>query len=260
MADDASFSEDRRFGHFDDARREYVITDPCTPWPWINYLGSEDFFSLISQTAGGYSFYRDAKFRRLTRYRYNNVPTDDGGRYFYIHEGDTTWSPGWKPCRTPLDHYECRHGMGYTRITGEKDGIRAEALFLVPVGENLELQRVTVENCSDRPRRVRLHSLAEWCLWNAEDDMTNFQRNFSTGEVEVEGSVLYHRTEYRERRNHYAFYGVNEKIAGFETDRDAFLGPYNGFDNPAAVSANAPSNSIACWRWATPPAGWWRAS
>ena len=245
MANDMNFSEDRRYGYFDDARREYVITDPCTPWPWINYLGSEDFFSLISQTAGGYSFYRDAKFRRLTRYRYNNVPADDGGRYFYLRDGDTTWSPGWKPCRTPLDHYECRHGMGYTRISGEKDGVRAGVLFLVPVGENLELQRVTVENRSDRPRHIRLHSLAEWCLWNAEDDMTNFQRNFSTGEVEVEGSVLYHKTEYRERRNHYAFYGVNRDLAGFETDRDAFLGPYNGFDAPQAVRAASPSNSIA---------------
>jgi cellobiose phosphorylase len=244
MPDRSQHTEDRRFGYFDDARREYVITDPATPYPWINYLGSEDFFSLISQTAGGYSFYRDAKYRRLTRYRYNNVPMDDGGRYFYIADGETTWSPGWKPCRTELDHYECRHGMGYTEITGEKNGIRASVLFFVPPGDNTELQRVRLENRSGERRKFRLHSMLEWCLWNAEDDMTNFQRNFSCGEVEVEGSVIYHKTEYRERRDHYAFYGVNHELCGFETDRDTFLGAYNGFDKPDSIS-NRPTNSIA---------------
>ncbi len=238
-------AEDRRFGYFDDERREYVITDPRTPWPWINYLGSEDFFSLVSQTAGGYSFYRDAKYRRLTRYRYNNVPADDGGRYFYINDGGTVWSPGWKPCRTELDHYECRHGMGYSEITGEKNGIRASVLFFVPPGDNTELQRVRLENRSGSRKSFRLFSMLEWCLWNAEDDMTNFQRNFSTGEVEVEGSVIYHKTEYRERRNHYAFYGVNTELCGFDTSRDAFLGPYNGFDRPAAVTAGEANDSIA---------------
>jgi len=233
------------FGYFDDARREYVITDPCTPHPWINYLGSEDFFSLISNTAGGYCFYRDAKFRRLTRYRYNNVPMDDGGRYFYIHDGDTTWSPGWKPCRTELDEYECRHGMGYSRISGQKDGLRCSVLFFVPPGDNVELQCMTLENRSSRRRAFRVFSLQEWCLWNAEDDMTNFQRNFSIGEVEIEGSTVFHKTEFRERRNHYAFYTVNQDIAGFETDRDAFLGPYNGFDRPRAVTTGTPSNSVA---------------
>jgi cellobiose phosphorylase len=234
-----------RFGYFDDANREYVITEARTPYPWINYLGTRDFFSLISNTAGGYSFYRDAKYRRLTRYRYNNVPLDDGGRYFYIRDGDTTWSPGWKPCRTDLDSYECRHGMGYTRITGQKDELRASVLFFVPLDDNVELQCVTIENLSGRARNIRLFSLAEWCLWNAEDDMTNFQRNLSTGEVEVEGSVLYHKTEFRERRNHYAYYSVNRDILGFETDRDSFLGAYNGFDRPEAVTRDRPGDSVA---------------
>ena len=232
-------------GHFDDAAREYVITDPRTPWPWINYLGSQEFFSLISNTAGGYSFYRDAKFRRLTRYRYNNVPRDDGGRYFYVVDGDTVWSPGWKPCRTELDRYECRHGMGYTRIAGEKNGLACNVLFFVPLDDAVEIQHVRLENHSGEPRRIRLHSLAEWCLWNAEDDMTNFQRNFSTGEVEIEGSVLFHKTEYRERRDHYAFYAVNRDLAGYDTDRDVFLGPYNGFDRPDTVFGDGPRNSVA---------------
>jgi cellobiose phosphorylase len=234
-----------RFGHFDDARREYVITKPQTPWPWINYLGCQDFFSLISNTAGGYCFYRDAKFRRLTRYRYNSVPMDDGGRYFYIRDGDTVWSPGWKPCRTELDSYECRHGMGYSRISGEKNGLHVSVLFFVPLDAQVELQQVRIENRSAGRRCFTFFSLLEWCLWNAEDDMTNFQRNFSTGEVEVDGPVIYHRTEYRERRNHYAFYGVNHDITGFDTDRDRFLGAYNGFDRPRAVFDGVAGNSLA---------------
>ena len=235
----------KKYGHFDDANREYVITDPQTPWPWINYLGNEDFFSLISNTAGGYSFYKDAKFRRLTRYRYNNVPMDNGGRYFYIKDGSTVWNPGWKPCKTPLDSYECRHGMNYTRLTGSKDGIEASVLFFVPLKSWCEVQKLTLRNTTDKVRRIQLFSFEEWCLWNAATDMENFQRNFSTGEVEIEGSVIYHKTEYRERRNHYAYYSVNVPIDGFDTDRETFVGLYNGFDHPDAVFEGRPRNSHA---------------
>ncbi|EAR10832.1 GH36-type glycosyl hydrolase domain-containing protein [Reinekea blandensis] len=233
------------YGYFDDDQREYVITEPKTPYPWINYLGDTDFFSLISNTSGGYSFYRDAKFRRLTRYRYNNVPVDTGGRYFYIKDGDTTWSPAWKPLKTELDQYECRHGMGYTRIRGEKNGVSSSVLFFVPKGENLEVQQMTLTNHSQEVKTLKLFSFVEWCLWNAEDDMTNFQRNFSTGQVEVQDSVIYHKTEYRERRNHFAFYSVNADISGFDTDRDVFLGDYNGFDTPDTVARGEANNSIA---------------
>ena len=237
--------DNKRYGHFDDQHREYVITDPQTPWPWINYLGNEDFFSLISNTAGGYSFYKDAKFRRLTRYRYNGVPMDNGGRYFYINDGGTVWNPGWKPCKTPLDSYECRHGMNYTRITGSKNGVEASVLFFVPLHTWAEVQKLTLTNNSNEVKRLKLFSFAEWCLWNAATDMENFQRNFSTGEVEIEGSVIYHKTEYRERRNHYAFYGVNVPIQGFDTDRETFIGLYNEFANPDAVIEGRPRNSHA---------------
>ena len=235
----------KKYGHFDDEMREYVITDPQTPWPWINYLGNEDFFSLISNTAGGYSFYKDAKFRRLTRYRYNGVPMDNGGRYFYICDGDTVWNPGWKPCKTPLDFYECRHGMSYSRITGRKNGIECSVLFFVPLKKWCEVQKLTLRNDSTEKRSLKLFSFAEWCLWNAATDMENFQRNFSTGEVEIEGSVIYHKTEYRERRNHYAYYSVNCPINGFDTDRETFIGLYNGFDCPDAVREGKPRNSHA---------------
>ncbi|MBQ4589163.1 MAG: glycosyl transferase [Bacteroidaceae bacterium] len=237
--------KDRKFGYFDDANREYVITDPKTPWPWINYLGNEDFFSLISNTAGGYSFYKDAKFRRITRYRYNNVPMDNGGRYFYINDNGTIWSPGWKPCKTPLDFYECRHGMSYTRITGAKNSIEASILFFVPLNTWGEVQKMTLRNTSNEKKHFKLFSMAEWCLWNAATDMENFQRNFSTGEVEVDGSVIYHKTEYKERRNHYAFYSVNAPIQGFDTDRESFIGLYNEFRDPQQVIEGQPANSIA---------------
>ena len=235
----------KEYGHFDDARREYVITDPATPWPWINYMGTEDFFSLISNTAGGYCFCRDAKFRRILRYRYNGVPMDAGGRYYYIKDGDTVWNPGWKPCKTALDAYECRHGMGYTRVCGEKDGLRADVLFFVPIGHRCEVHRVKLTNTGTARKSFQLYSFVEWCLWNASTDMENFQRNLSTGEVEIEGNVLYHKTEYRERRDHYAFFGVNRPFDGFDTDRETFIGLYNGFDAPQQVLAGTSGNSVA---------------
>jgi cellobiose phosphorylase len=234
-----------KFGHFDDKNREYVITNPQTPWPWINYLGTEDFFSLISNTAGGYSFYKDAKFRRLTRYRYNNVPMDSGGRYFYVKDEETTWSPGWKPCKTPLDSYECRHGMNYTSIQGEKNGVTAKVLFFVPLKTWAEVQKLTLSNTSSGVKKLKLFSFTEWAMWNAAADMENFQRNFSIGEVEIEGSVIYHKTEYKERRNHYAYYSVNSPIKGFDTDRETFFGLYNGFDEPQVVVDGNPANTVA---------------
>lgn len=234
-----------QFGHFDDVNKEYVIQTPKTPLPWINYLGMDGFFSLVSNTSGGYSFYKDAKLLRLTRYRYNSVPLDSNGHYFYIKDGDTVWNPGWQPTRTELDSYECRHGLGYTRFTSEKNGLKVEDLVFVPVKDSCEISRVTLTNDSDQEKQVSLFSYVEFCLWNAMDDMTNYQRNLSIGEVEVHGSTIYHKTEYRERRNHYAIYHVNAPVDGFDTDRDSFLGVYNGADRPDVVLAGESKNSIA---------------
>ncbi|AWI10612.1 GH36-type glycosyl hydrolase domain-containing protein [Ereboglobus luteus] len=237
------------YGYFDDANREYVITRPDTPLPWLNYLGQDDFFGLCTNTAGGYSFWRDAKLRRLTRYRYNNVPMDLGGRYLYIRDAATgdVWNPGWKPMKTALDRYECRHGTGYTRITGARDGIETEMLFFVPPGETLELWRATIRNTGPVPRKVQIFSFVEFCLFEALNDMTNYQRTYSIGEVEVEpgDGAIYHKTEYRERRNHYALFGCAHPINGYDTDRDAFVGVHNGLHEPQAVLAGKPRNSIA---------------
>ncbi|NLL96813.1 MAG: glycosyl transferase [Clostridiaceae bacterium] len=234
-----------KFGFFDDINKEYVINTPKTPYPWINYLGNEDFFSLISNTSGGYCFYRDARLRRITRYRYNNIPIDNNGRYFYINDGGEIWTPGWMPVKKDLDHYECRHGLGYTRITGQKSGVSLSQLSFVPLNFNGEVTKLTIKNLSPKNKNIKLFSFVEWCLWNAYDDMTNFQRNFSTGEVEIEDSAIYHKTEYRERRNHYAFFWSNTPIDGFDTDRESFIGLYNGLESPKAVIEGKAYNSVA---------------
>ena len=233
------------YGRFDDAAREYVITRPDTPLPWLNYLGQDDFFGLCTNCAGGYTFWRDAKLRRLTRYRYNNMPMDLGGRYLYVRDGDTVWNPSWKPTRTPLDRYECRHGLGYTRITGEKDGVEVEMLFFIPPGETAEVWQTTVRNKSATRKSLKLFSFVEFCLFEALNDMTNYQRTYSIGEVEVAGSCIFHKTEFRERRNHYALFGCTRKIDGYDTSRDAFVGVHNGMQDPKAVLAGACTDSIA---------------
>ena len=236
-----------RYGHFDDERREYVITRPDTPLPWINYLGSDDYFGIISNTAGGYSFYRDARLRRLTRYRYNNAPLDLGGRYLYLRddESGSFWSPSWQPTQGDLDEYECRHGLGYTVIASRHDGIRAETTYFVPPGETLEIWRARITNERDAAARLSLFGTIEFCLWDAQDDASNFQRNYSIGEVEVDAGVIYHTTEYRERRDHFAYFACSDRAAGFDTSRDAFLGPYRGWDRPLAVERGSTSDSIA---------------
>lgn len=237
-----------KYGYFDDEKREYVINDPKTPLPWINYLGTNGFFSLISNTAGGYCFYKDAKLRRILRYRYNSIPVDNGGRYFYINDNGDTWTPSFMPMKKKLDRYECRHGIGYTSISGERNGISVKETFFVPVNDNCEIHRVKIKNISENKKDIKLFSFVEFCLWDAQDDMLNYQRNLSTGEVEIENGIIYHKTEYRERRNHYAFYSVNSKINGFETDRDTFLGQFNGFDCPDVV-VNGKTNNSVCSGW-----------
>ena len=236
-----------KFGYFDDENREYVITRPDVPLPWINYLGSEDFFGLISNTAGGYCFYRDARLRRLLRYRYNNVPTDTGGRYLYLRDNDTGqfWSPTWQPTMNALEDYRCRHGMGYTRIQSSYHGMDVEVCYFIPQGENLEVWDVRLKNSTDARVNYSLFSCVEFALWDAQDDATNFQRNFNIAEVEIEDGVIYHKTEYRERRDHFAYFACSEKLKGYDTQRSAFLGPYGGWDAPSVVAQGVSQNSIA---------------
>jgi len=234
-----------KFGHFDDTAKEYVITTPETPLPWINYLGNDGFFGLISNTCGGYSFYQDAKLRRITRFRYNNVPADLGGRYYYINDEGSVWNPGFMPTQTELDSYTCRHGLGYSVFESKKNDLSCELTCFVPLGEHCEINKITLKNLSAEDKSFKLYSAVEWCLWNAVDDSTNFQRNYNIGEVEIDGSTIYHKTEYRERRNHYAFFSVNNKIDGFDSDRDSFLGGMRSWDKPETVELGISRNSVA---------------
>ena len=234
-----------QFGFFDDHRREYVITSPRTPLPWINYLGSEDFFALVSNTAGGYCFYRDARLRRLTRYRYNNCPLDQEGFHIYIKDGNTVWNPGWQPMKTELDAYACRHGLGYSVIEGQKNGVSAAQTLLVPQGDNCLLIRLTLKNETAAEKTLDVFPYLEFCLWDAMDDSSNFQRNFSIGEVELEPNAIYHKTEYRERRNHYAVFWSNRSYDGFDTARDAFVGVYGSPALPKAVQNGCCTGSVA---------------
>ena len=235
-----------QFGHFNDEQREYVITRADTPLPWINYLGCNDYFGIISNTGGGYSFYKDARLRRLTRYRYNNAPLDSNGRYLYIRDdsGDF-WSPSWQPVQAELEDYSCRHGMGYTIIGSRRKGIHAETRYFVPLDQTLEIWDMNVTNERSSAASLDIFSYIEFCLWDALDDAANFQRNYSIGEVEVEDGAIYHKSEYRERRNHFAWFACSQPLAGFDTSREAFMGTYNGPQAPSAVKAGVSGDSIA---------------
>jgi len=234
-----------KFGHFNDQRKEYVIDTPATPLPWINYLGNEEFFGLISNTMGGYCFYRDAKLQRLLRYRYNSVPGDIGGRFYYIKEsGSPAWNPGFLPTRTALDSYQCRHGMGYTVFESEKDALTAKLTFLIPMGENCELHDLILTNHSSRSKTIQIYGCMEWCLWNAVDDSQNYQRNLNIAESEVEPGIIYHKTEYRERRDYYAYYAVNIPTQGFDTDRNTFLGHMGDWSDPQMVREERSASSL----------------
>ena len=234
-----------KYGYFDDLNKEYVITSPKTPLPWINYLGSDDFFTLLSNTAGGYAFYKDARLRRITRYRYNNLPLDQEGFHIYVKDGKTIFNPAWQPTRTKLDKYECRHGLGYSTFKAIKKKLEVTQEMYVPKYDNILLNRVTLKNSDTKTKEIDLFSYIEFCLWDANDDSLNFQRNYSTGEVEVVGSKIYHKTEYRERRNHYAVFYANKKINSFDTQRASFMGTYNSASEPETVLNGKCNNSIA---------------
>jgi len=258
-----------KYGYFDGPNKEYVITRPDTPLPWINYLGCEEYCGLMSNTAGGYSFYKDPKERRLLRYRYNNIPYDRGGRYIYVRDNKTSefWSATWQPVLKPTakmseggepalfqvqegkkdDYiYECRHGLGYTKITSNYKGIQTATTYFVPLGHSCEVWMMEVKNNSLQSRSLSLFSFVEFCLWDALNDMTDYQYNLNIGETKVEGNTIYHLSRYRVEKSYFAYFASSADIAGFDTQREDFLGRYGDLSAPRAVVENKPNNSIAC--------------
>ena len=200
-----------RFGYFDDSAREYVITTPKTPYPWINYLGTREL--LRPGLAHGRAATASTATRACGASRATATTTSRTSRAGATSTSRRTATTGRRPMRRSrreLDSFECRHGLGYTRITGAR--ARASRPKSCTSCRSGTTRRCTRSRCATRRTeraRCKLFSFVEFCLWNAHDDMTNYQRNLSTGEVEVDGSTIYHKTEYRERRNHFAFYHVN---------------------------------------------------
>lgn len=239
-----------RYGYFDDKEKEFVITRPDTPTPWINYLGCDEYCALISNTAGGYSFHRDPKDRRITRFRYNNVPVDRPGRYIYLRDelsGDY-WSGAWQPVLKDQGYkYECRHGLGYTLIKSKYAGISTETLYFVPIGENLEFWALKVKNDSKKVRRLKIFTYLEFCLWHAEMDMTDFQYALNIASAVNEGDLIFHQTGYAPKsgRCGLAYFGSNKKISGYDCDRETFIGPYRSEGDPLAVEKGRSFGSAA---------------
>jgi cellobiose phosphorylase len=239
------------YGYFDRPKKEYVITRPDTPLPWINYLGTDQYCALFSHTAGGYSFYKDASQRRITRYRYNNIPLDANGKYIYLRDDETGehWSTTWQPTRQdPKKYkYECRVGLSYNVIKSEYKGIATEGTYFVPEGETLEVWRVRVTNTGKKPRKLTAVSFVEFCLWDALNDMTDFQYNLNIAEMEVDkkSSTLYHLSRYRVYKDHYAYFSVNRPMASFDTEREQFLGPWGSLESPQSVREGKGKNTIA---------------
>jgi len=233
------------YGYFSKDDKEYVIVKPSTPTPWINYLSNNEYCAIISNTAGGYSFHVDPKDRRILRYRYNNVPADRPGRYLYIRDNKTGkyWSPTWQPVLEKLSTYECRHGLGYTKISSSYSDIESEATYFVPVDENLEIWMLTLKNASSEKKELSVFSYAEFCLWQADHDQTDLQSIQFRAVAKYEDDAIYH--SFFDVSTGYAFFASSGAVTGYDCNREKFIGPYRGESNPLAVEKGQCFNSEA---------------
>ncbi|MBN1794202.1 MAG: glycosyl transferase [Candidatus Omnitrophica bacterium] len=245
-------TEQTRYGHFDVGRKEYVITRPDTPTPWINYLGQDAYCALVSNTAGGYSFYQDPRDKRILRYRYNNIPVDRPGRYLYVRDNATGeyWSATWQPVMTDLSRYRyaCRHGLGYTVIESTYNAIAAQATYFVPLGLPVEIWMLKIGNTGDRERDISIFSYVEFCLWDAMEDLLDLQYTLNIAKCEERNGAIIHFTGNRPLGSGLgdtAYFLVSEPLAGFDCERDAFIGPYRSESNPLAVESGRSTHSIA---------------
>ena len=250
-----------QYGYFDDTNKEYVITRPDTPRSWSNYLGSTEYGAIITNNAGGYSFYKSAAQGRFTRLRFNSVPLDQPGRYIYLYDHDTRdyWSASWQPVGKPLDEYksECRHGSAYTVISSEFAGVRAETTYFVPLGRTFECWRVRLTNLSGKLRRLSAFTYVEYAgNWSAYDDLINLQYTQHIVKMAVEGGIIDHGTnvnipntpdnfEEKDQGRHTFLALVGSQVSGYDTDRTVFLGTYGSYARPAVVERGQCTNSLA---------------
>ncbi len=250
-----------QFGHFDDEHKEYVITRPDTPKPWSNYLGSTEYGAIITNNAGGYSFYKSGGLGRFMRMRFNSVPLDQPGRYIYLHDHDSKdfWSASWQPVGKPLDEYKstCRHGTGYTQITSKYRDIESTVTYFVPLGRTFELWKIKFTNHGNTPRRLGMFTYTELAgNWSAIDDLLNIQYVQYTAQCKVVDGIIDHGTNiyipemldnFKEKdQGRHTFHAlVGAEIVGYDTDREAFLGAYRTYANPIAVENGQSSNSLA---------------
>jgi N,N'-diacetylchitobiose phosphorylase len=250
-----------QYGYFDDKRKEYVITQPDTPRSWSNYLGSTEFGAIITNNAGGYSFYKSGGMGRFTRLRFNSIPMDQPGRYIYVRDKETTdyWSASWQPVGKPLDKYksECRHGSAYTIITSEYSNIKTETTYFVPLGQTFEAWKIKISNNDSKTRKLSLFSFVEYAnCWNALQDLLNLQYTQYIAKMSVVDGIIDHGTNIhipnmpdnfaendQGRHTFLAFLGG--EIKGHETDLESFLGRYRTYANPLAVEKGSCSNFMA---------------
>ena len=251
-----------RYGHFDDEAKEYVITRPDTPTSWSNYLGSTEYGAIVTNNAGGYGFYRSGARGRFLRLRFNSVPMDQPGRTFYLRDRESAdyWSASWQPVGKPLDAYEsvCRHGTAYTIIESRYAGIATETTYFVPLGQTFEYWRLKVTNESDRPRKISIFSFCEFTSqWDTYQDRVNLQyslfivRGGLTDDRLLRIAIQDNLTPESggllvDDVAHHAWMAlVGAELAGYDTNREAFLGPYRGYHNPLVVEQGRCSNSDA---------------
>jgi cellobiose phosphorylase len=233
------------YGYFSRDNKEYVVVKPNTPTSWINYLSNNAYCAIISNTGGGYSFHIDPLYRRILRYRYNNLPADRPGRYIYIRDNKTGkyWSPTWQPVLGKLDAYKCRHGLGYTKIESSNSGVEAEVTYFVPVDDNLEVWMLTLKNASSEKKGLSVFSYAEFCLWQAFNDLTDLQCSQGLGVASYESDAIFY--SFFDLSTGYAFFASTGTVTGYDCDREVFIGSYRSESDPVAVEKGKCTNSQA---------------
>lgn len=249
-----------QYGYFDDKNKEYVITQPDTPKSWSNYLGSTEYGAIITNNAGGYSFYKSGGMGRFMRIRFNSIPLDQPGRYIYVRDRESKdyWSASWQPVGKPLDKYksECRHGSAYTIISSEYEKIKTETAFFVPLGQIFEVWKIKVTNTDSKKRQLSFFSFVEYAnSWNAMQDLLNLQYTQYIANMSFVDGIIDHGTNIhlpkndnfaddgQGRHTFHAFLGG--EVKGFETDLENFLGRYRTYANPLAVENGKCSNFVA---------------